>query len=111
MKGVVIRHVDPPQRKPPGAPFATSRDRRSLHNHRTHPQVPFPLGSCDSWAVRGRLEILRQEGEHLLPSIDCRPLAIGGPVAVKEAMAGSGIHVELVSLAVLLQRLFMLGDL
>src|SRR5690242_13112313 len=49
--------------------------------------------------------MLAEEGEHLLPAVDRRGLAVLRPIHREEGVAGIVVSVELVGLAELLQRL------
>ena len=55
--------------------------------------------------------MLLKERKDLLPPINSLLLPVCSPVIIEEAMAGFGVHVELVVLVVFFQLLFLLSHL
>src|SRR5206468_5845701 len=56
-------------------------------------------------------KIFFEESPHLVPAIHCLLLSVSRPVVIEETMPGFRIYEKLVGLSILLQFLFMLGNL
>ena len=100
-----------------GAP--TQGCGRKKCGQKTKPQSSAPTVTVYSREIQPRLlpsqgladltEVFGVEVKHLLPAVYGGLLPVAGTVDCKEAVACVGIHMELVVLAVLLQRRFGFG--
>ena len=98
MERVIVGNVGGAQLEPARGAFAAAEYLRLMGNHRAHGYAPCP-------ALRA--EVGFEKREDLLPAVDRLLLPVRGPVVIEESVAGAGVAVKFVGLAVRLQSFLM----